>query len=115
MEADAPRLGPSAALVAQIVERSGLSQAALARRAGMPRSVLNLYLRGRREPGTDALLRLTAAAGLDLRLDAREPPVDPGRASRILVQVLDLAEALPFRPRAEIESPPLVQRLGRTR
>lgn len=99
------------ALVKDILARSGLSQAELARRAGMPRSVLNVYLRGRREPGTDALLRLAAAGGLDIQLQERKPPVDPERAGRILVQVLELAEALPFRPRAENEYPPLVERL----
>jgi transcriptional regulator with XRE-family HTH domain len=101
----------SASLVEDIQRRSGLSQAELARRAGIPRSVLNFYLRGRREPGTDALLGLAAAAGLDLELARRNPPVDPERASRILVQVLELAEALPFRPRAENQYPPLAQRL----
>lgn len=99
------------ALIEDIQRRSGLSQAELARRAGIPRSVLNVYLRGRREPGADALLRLAAAGGQELRLAERKPPVDPERASKILVQVLELAEALPFRPRAEIPYPPLAQRL----
>lgn len=99
-------------LIGEIQRRSGLSQAELARRAGIPRSVLNAYLRGGREPGADALLRITAAAGMNLRVDRRRPPVDPDRASRILVQVLELAEALPFRPRAEMQFPPLAQRLA---
>lgn len=98
-------------LIRDIQRRSGLSQAELARRAGIPRSVLNVYLRGHREPGADALLKLAGAAGLDLRLAERKPPVDPERAGRILVQVLELAEALPFRPRAENEYPPLAERL----
>ncbi len=101
----------AASLIEDIQRRSGLSQAELARRAGIPRSVLNVYLRGRREPGTDTLLKLASAGGLDIRLGTREPPVDPERASRILVQVLELAEALPFRPRAENDYPPLVERL----
>jgi transcriptional regulator with XRE-family HTH domain len=99
-------------LVARIIEHSGLSQAELARRAGLPRSVLNVYLKGRREPGADALIRLAGAAGFDLGLERRKPPVDPERAGKILVQVLGLAEALPFRPRAEMEFPPLIERLG---
>ncbi len=101
----------SAALVAEIQRRSGLSQAELARRAGIPRSVLNVYLRGHREPGADALARIAAAAGFELQLAERRPPVDEERASRILVQVLELAEALPFRPRAEMAYPPLKDRL----
>ncbi len=102
-----------ASLIEEIQRRSGLSQAELARRAGIPRSVLNVYLRGRREPGTDVLLKLAAAGGQELQLAERKPPVDPERASKILVQVLELAEALPFRPRAEMEFPPLAERLAR--
>jgi len=101
----------AAGLIGEVQRLSGLSQAELARRAGIPRSVLNVYLRGRREPGTDALLRLVGAGGLNLQLAQRTPPVDPERAGRILVQVLELAEALPFRPRAENDYPPLAERL----
>jgi transcriptional regulator with XRE-family HTH domain len=103
---------PAASLIKEIQRRSGLSQAELARRAGIPRSVLNVYLRGRREPGTETLLRIAAAAGLRIQFGERTPPVDPDRASGILVQVLELAEALPFRPRAEMQYPPLAERLG---
>ncbi|MDX6627119.1 MAG: hypothetical protein QOE56_2108 [Solirubrobacterales bacterium] len=78
----------------------------------MPRSVLNVYVRGRREPGADALMRIASAAGFDLELTERKPPVDPERAGRILVQVLELAEALPFRPRSETQFPSLAERLG---
>ena len=94
-------------MVEKIRRRSGLSQAELARRAGMPRSVVNVYVRGHREPGADALARLAAAGGFDLELAPRTPPVDAERASRILVQVLELAEALPFRPRPGLRYPPL--------
>jgi transcriptional regulator with XRE-family HTH domain len=100
------------ALLEQIQRGSGLSQAELARRAGIPRSVLNVYMRGRREPGADALRRIAVAGGFDLGLVPRRPPVDEERAGRILVQVLELAEALPFRPRAEMEFPPLRERLA---
>lgn len=103
---------PSARLVAELVDRSGLSQAELARRAGISRSVLNVYIHGRREPGSDALIRLAAAAGFDLAPTRRKPPVDAERAGRILVQVLELAEALPFRPRAQMQFPPLAERLA---
>lgn len=106
--------GPSGSLAARIVDASELTQAELARRAGIPRSVLNVYARGRREPGADALLRLAGAAGFDLELTPRRPPVDPERAGKILVQVLELAEALPFRPTAEMGFRPLIERLGAT-
>jgi transcriptional regulator with XRE-family HTH domain len=97
----------------EILSRSGLTQAELARRAGMPRSVVNAYVRGRREPGSDALARLAAAGGFELTLAPRRPPVDVDLASRILVQVLELAEALPFRPRPELNYPRLPDRLAR--
>lgn len=88
---------PASSLVDEIRRLSGLSQAELARRAGLPRSVLNTYLRGRREPGAEALLRIASAAGLELRPVPRRAPVDARRAGRLLVQVLELAEELPFR------------------
>jgi hypothetical protein len=49
---------------------------------------------------------------MELRLVPRRPPVDPKRASEILVQVLDLAEALPFSPRSELDYPSLPDRLS---
>jgi transcriptional regulator with XRE-family HTH domain len=107
----APR--STVSLIEEIQRQSGLSQAELARRAGIQRSVLNAYVRGSREPGTDALLRIAAAGGVALRPEPREPPVDPERASRILVQVLELAEALPFRPHAEMQFPPLAELLAK--
>jgi transcriptional regulator with XRE-family HTH domain len=91
--------------------QSGLTQAELARRAGLPRSVVNAYVQGTREPGVEALSRLAAAGGLELKLDRRKPPVDAERAGRILVQVLELAEALPFRPRTDLDYPRLSDRL----
>jgi transcriptional regulator with XRE-family HTH domain len=100
-------------IVQQILERSGLSQAELARRAGMQRSVVNAYVRGKREPGADALARLAAAGGLELTLVPRKPPVDVDRAGKLLVQVLELAEALPFRPRPELRYPRLPDRLAK--
>jgi transcriptional regulator with XRE-family HTH domain len=103
---------PAASLIAEIRQRSGLSQAELARRSGIPRSVLNVYLHGGREPGADTLMQIASAGGFDLQLNPRKPPVDPERAGKILVQVLELAEALPFRPRAEMQFPRLADRIG---
>jgi transcriptional regulator with XRE-family HTH domain len=102
---------PGAALAEEIHRLSGLSQAELARRAGLPRSVVNAYIRGHREPGVDTLARLAGAAGLGLELTPRKSRVDAERAGRILVQVLELAEALPFRPKAELDYPRLRDRL----
>jgi transcriptional regulator with XRE-family HTH domain len=105
-------VAPAASLVREIRDGSGLSQAELARRAGLPRSVVNAYLKGKREPGADALARLAAAGGFDLQLGRRRPPVDTERAGKILVQVLELAEALPFRPRPTLGYPRLADRLA---
>ncbi len=57
-------------LIRDIRRRSGLRQAELARRAGLPRSVVSAYEHGRRQPGVDALARLAAAAGMELRVDS---------------------------------------------
>ena len=86
-------------MVDRILRRSGLSQAELARRVGLPRSVVNAYARGQREPGVGAVVRLALAAGFELSLRPRTPPVNAELAASRLEQVLDLAEALPFTPR----------------
>ena len=44
---------------------------------------------------------------MELKFVPRIPPVDAEEAGRRLVQVLDLAEALPFRPREDLEFPEL--------
>jgi transcriptional regulator with XRE-family HTH domain len=106
-------VSPGASVAGGILAGSGLNQAELARRAGLPRSVVNAYVRGTREPGADTLARLAAAGGLELQLAPRKPPVDVDRASKILVEVLELAEALPFRPRPELRYPRLPDRVDR--
>jgi uncharacterized protein len=102
----------AADLIAQSRRRSGLSQAELARRAGMARSVVNSYEHGRRQPGVDALARLAAAAGLELRVALAVRRLDDERSGRVLAQVLDLAEALPHRRRGRLTYPPRLRRAG---
>lgn len=94
-------------LIRDVREQSGLSQAELARRAGITRSVMNVYERGHREPSAEMLGRVLAAAGFELKAARFAPPVDPSRAGRILEQVIELAEALPYRPKATNDYPPL--------
>lgn len=94
-------------LIRQARRESGLSQAELARRARMPRSVLNAYEHHRRQPGVDALARIADAAGLEVRMGPRADQIDDTRAGQILVQVLDLAEALPSRRRGRLAYPSL--------
>ncbi|HEY7831771.1 MAG TPA: helix-turn-helix transcriptional regulator [Solirubrobacteraceae bacterium] len=94
-------------LIRRARQEGGLSQAELARRAGMPRSVLNAYEHHHRQPGVDALARIAQAVGMEVRLEPPLDRVDPARAGRILVQVLDLAEALPNRQRGRLAYPSL--------
>jgi len=85
--------------------RTGLSQAELARRAGVPRSIINAYEHGRREPGADSLSRIADSVGLELGVQPRTRDIDLEKASRILTQVLDLAESLPGRRRGALRYP----------
>jgi transcriptional regulator with XRE-family HTH domain len=55
--------------------KSGLSQAQLAQRAGVPATMISAYERDRRQPTLPTLLRLLQAAGFDLRMEL--VPHDP--------------------------------------
>jgi transcriptional regulator with XRE-family HTH domain len=99
-------------LVREMRVSSGLRQAELARRAGMTRSVLCAYESGARQPGVDALARIASAAGMELALAPAVEVVDPSRAGRILEQVLELAEALPYRPKSTLDFPRLRDRFA---
>ena len=56
------------ALLQEARKRSGLTQAELARRAGVPQSTVAKIERGRRDPSLSTLERLVRAAGLELRI-----------------------------------------------
>ena len=66
---------PAAALLQLARIRSGLSQAQLADRAGVPATMISTYERDRRQPTLPTLLRLLEAAGFDLRMEL--VPHDP--------------------------------------
>ncbi|HEY4410280.1 MAG TPA: helix-turn-helix transcriptional regulator [Acidimicrobiia bacterium] len=102
------RIAP--ALLGEARERAGLSQAELARRAGVSRSVLSVYESGRRQPSSEALARILAAAGFQLGLRPSVRHLDDVRAGRILEQVLELAEALPGHRRGALRYPPIAGR-----
>jgi transcriptional regulator with XRE-family HTH domain len=72
------------------------------------RVALNAYERGRRQPGADALARILRAAGFELAL---APRIDVERNARVLSEVLDLAEALPWRPDERLRFPPFRERV----
>jgi transcriptional regulator with XRE-family HTH domain len=101
--------GVAAALLVELGQTSGLSQAELARRSGFDRSVLNAYVHGRRQPSVAALARIASAAGqrLELRVTGHEAAAE--HAGGVLSQVLDLAGSMPYRPRTELEYPPLIR------
>jgi transcriptional regulator with XRE-family HTH domain len=104
---------PSDAAAGELIEEigrvSGLSQAELARRAGMQSSVLSAYIHGRRQPSVAALARIASAVGFDLRLAPAGDRAQVEHAGKVLAQVLDLAEQLPYRPRPELAYPPLIR------
>ncbi|MEX2557145.1 MAG: helix-turn-helix transcriptional regulator [Actinomycetota bacterium] len=97
----------AAELLVRARQEAGLSQAALARKAGIPRSVLNTYERGKRQPGADALIAILRAAVFELRLS---PLIDLELNGRRLAEVLDLAESLPYRSRRRLAYPPFRRR-----
>ncbi len=99
----------AADLIVRARRSAGLSQAALARKAGIPRSVLNVYERSKREPGAETLAAILSAAGFELRL---APRIDLARNAERLAQVLDLAESLPYKPRRTLAYPPFRRRVG---
>jgi uncharacterized protein len=65
----------AAALVQLARLKAGMSQAELARRAGVPPTMVSAYERDRRQPTLPTLLRLLRAAGFDLRMQL--VPADP--------------------------------------
>lgn len=86
----------STATLRQLRDRAGLTQAEVARRLGIPFTVVGAYERGRRQPSLELAGRLIEALGFDVSFERR---LDPEVQARKLVDVLELAEALPYRPR----------------
>jgi uncharacterized protein len=74
--------------------KAGISQAELARRAGVAQSVISVYESGRRQPSVPTLASLVAATGLELQLEVRAAP-DLARLSGPLGQrIRDAREQL---------------------
>jgi transcriptional regulator with XRE-family HTH domain len=102
-----------AATLREARRRSGLTQSALAQRAGTSQATLSAYERGRKEPSLGTLDRILKAAGARLVVEpAATPVIRPARAQleragRALVDVLLLAEALPTRHDPELRFPRL--------
>lgn len=88
--------------------RRGLTQAALARRAGTSQPVVSAYEHGRRDPTFGTLRRLVEAGGerlvigAHLTSDGPPPAADLAEHARRLVDVLLLADAIPTRRRSPV-------------
>jgi transcriptional regulator with XRE-family HTH domain len=76
--------------------RTGRTQADVAAAVGIPATVLSAYERGRRQPGVATASRIVDELGYRIVL---EEQLDPQVQAKRLVDVLGLAEALPYRPR----------------
>lgn len=96
-------------LIAHIRQTSGLSQAELARRSGLQSSVLSAYEHGRRQPSVSALARIARAAGLELEISPLTDADALERSGRVLLDVLELADRMPSKPRGELTYPPLIR------
>jgi transcriptional regulator with XRE-family HTH domain len=79
---------------------AGLTQHALAARAGTSQATISAYESGRKQPSLETLDRVLAATGSQLAVVSR----DPGRTFK---DVLALAEALPVSHRPTLEYPRL--------
>jgi transcriptional regulator with XRE-family HTH domain len=70
---------PIADIVREARRRAGLTQAALAARAGVPKSTVGRIESGARRPSVELVERLVRAAGLEVTISLSEP--DPGSDS----------------------------------
>lgn len=92
---------------------AGLTQRRLAARSGTSQATLSAYESGKKQPSSETLRRILAAAGRRLALEPAESAVvQVGRdqlaeRGRRLVRVLDLADLLPSSPERELSYPPL--------
>ena len=103
---------------AQLIEDSrlaaGLTQAALARRAGTSQPTLSQYEAGLREPRAETLRRIVRAAGADLRLVVTgEPVIEPtetelSRRGEILESLLLSVSAFPLAEPGPLRLPRLI-------
>ncbi|MXW02659.1 MAG: helix-turn-helix transcriptional regulator [Holophagales bacterium] len=63
-------------LVREARKRAGLTQVALAKRAGVPQSTVARVESGARTPSTDLVERLVCASGYEIRVGLGEPDPD---------------------------------------
>lgn len=110
--------------ISDLMTRSGLSKSELCARSGVSRSLLDDYLKGRRQPAVAQLERLGEAAGLRLDVVWRELdikaapawarphpsmnalPLTVAERSKVLELVVPVAMEMRRRPRGELAFPP---------
>ncbi len=118
----------AAVAVEQILERSGLSKSELSARSGVSRSLIDDYLKGRRQPSVEQLERLGGAAGLRLDIawaeieyeprrdpswlipdnpDMRPRPLTIPERAKVIEMVCGTAMLLPAKERGPLEFPPV--------
>ena len=96
--------------------RAGLTQHALAARAGTSQATISAYESGRKQPSVETLDRILAASGARLAVVARRRGVrrpskrELARAGRRLRDVMELADALPSKHKRALEYPRLAPR-----
>jgi transcriptional regulator with XRE-family HTH domain len=94
-------------------QSAGMTQAALAARAGTSQATISAYESGRKEPSLTTLSRLLAATGMQLTVQPAPPPVrrptptELAESGRRLADVLELAAALPTRHTPTLRFPRL--------
>lgn len=90
--------------------RAGLTQRELADLAGTSAAAICQYENGSRDPGIATVTRIVAASGQTLTLFVEAAAIDTVRNGRILEELLELAEHLPYRrPSDNITTLPFVQ------
>ena len=86
-------------LVAEILARSGKSKSVLCSEAGISRSLLDGYLKGRNNPTMGQLSRLADAAGYEISVDLHSTPRP---MPETLVHVLEFGDLFPRKQRAPL-------------
>jgi transcriptional regulator with XRE-family HTH domain len=101
----ASNLGSS--LIREARERAGLTQRALADRAGVPQSTVSVYERGMRLPTLPTLERLLRAAGFTVVAHLAPAGPDVRRNGALLVDLLELADRMPIERPDDLSYPRL--------
>lgn len=84
--------------------RSGLSQQQVARRTGLPPSVVSAYENGRREPSARTFRAILRSCGAALSVVDRW---DTRRNGQVFAAVMEMTDHLPQRRRGQLEFPTL--------